>query len=242
MALTDGLDDLAQRRTLERWERLSEAASGLDAADLRALGAMATGMRARLDRVIARAMALPAAPARALPAPEDAAWSWRPEPFAAGMEPAGLAGVASGTALGPDLRVFHDCPLAQISVRWSREAGLGLDILDFEGSFVSLMFDLPAGSTCTSEDMVRVDLRLETESPTPVFARLNLRQGPSVHRLVRLLDMRHAVARAEFDLAATALGAAGADQVWLDLMPERPALNRLDLGDLIVSRRRRAAL
>ena len=60
------------------------------------------------------------------------------------------------TGFGDEVTVFHDCRISELTVRQvrnTREAdlapyGLRMDVFNFDGSFLSLVIDLPDGARC----------------------------------------------------------------------------------------------
>ena len=79
-------------------------------------------------------------------------------------------------------------------MRNSREAdlapfGLRMDVFSFDGSFLSLVLDLPfeAVDGLTRRHLIRVDTIVEMEKPLEIFARLNIKHGPNTEQLVREL-------------------------------------------------------
>jgi len=113
-----------------------------------------------------------------------------------------------------------------------------MDVLRFDGSYLSLAIDLPepAPQGLTRDHILQVDMLTEVERPLDIFARLNLHQGPNAQQLVQEVDG----SVVEFDLSASGMTGALIDLAWVDLIFDRPAMNRVLLRDLVVSRRPRA--
>jgi hypothetical protein len=158
---------------------------------------------------------------------------------------------ASGTRLAGDLALFHDCPLAEIAVaqqgargRGGAPSALTVEVFGFAGSYLSLALDLPgaAAEGLLRRHVVRAELALALEEPLEVYARLNIRHGPNTEQIPRRVPVADAPAVAEFDLAYSRLNEKRVERLWLDLIFERPAMNRIALGDVVLSRHPRAAL
>lgn len=234
--------------------RDADETEGMRRAGLEPLRARAWHLRAPLDRGIHAADGRHAEPpAGGAPvAPLGSDWTHRPEPFARPVPAPGRAGLASGTAVGAEATLFHDCPGPELSLRQFRNGprtigapfGLVLEVFRFDGSFVSLVFDVPhAGvSGLGRRHLVRLAATLETEAPLDAYARLNLRHGPNTAQIVRKLPPDRTDIALDFDLAYSDLDAARVDRMWVDLIFDRPEANRITLGDVTLSRRPRAEL
>ena len=244
------MDLLGAGRARRRWR----AAVAGDGAEARALGADARRVRgeaAALAAALERQEAERAAP---VAMPPGADWAWRPDPWAVAMRPAGRAGIAGGTALLPGVTLFHDCPLAEIALRQERAAGarpgapfqLTMDVLDFQGSFLSLALDLPAEGVAGlgPANVVQLAVDLRQERRAAVFARINVRHGPNTETLVRELDLDSGPGPAEaaFDLGLQEINPRRVDHAWLDLIFEDPAMSAVTLRDVTLARRFRADL
>jgi len=249
------IDRLAHGRALARWTRAAEAAGTLELDELRTLRGRARALQRQLGRVVGVAeerLALPLLGSNAIRAPVHSDWSWRPDPWRAPVRPHGLASVASGSDFGGAIKLFHDCPLAENTLRQTRNSrdtdlapfGLRLDVFRFEGTFLSIVIDLPPEATrgLTRRHLLRLDPVLEFERPLEAFARLSLRHGPNTERLVREIDMTRPEKEVEFDLGYSNLNERRIGEAWVELIFERPGLNQITLRDLTLSRRPRAAL
>lgn len=244
---------LLERRTLRRWDRAAQLAPSLDPVRLKALRTRARALGRRIDSVLHTAegrLALPLAGQAAIRRPMHSDWAWRPELWSGPIRPAGAAAVATKTAVGSEARIFHDCPLNELSVRQVRNTraediapyGLRLDVYRFDGSFLSLVVDLPHQGVegLTKRHLVRLEIRIQTEAPLEVFARLNVRHGPNVEQLVREFSGSNGEYAVEFDLASTQLDELRVERAWLDLIFEGPQMNEVILRDLTLTRRPRA--
>lgn len=244
-----------QRRTEERWTRLAGAAPGLESFELRALRAEARGMRRQLDRLLQVAdsrlnLPLPGAGLPQMPLGTD--WSWRPEVWCGALPDPGLVAQGDRTAIGDNLALYHDCPLGEVVVRQVRNAsdgdrapyGLAIDVFGFKGSFLSLAVTLPQAAIegLKSRHLVRADLVVDADGPVTSYARLNIRNGPNLAQPVSSLPAESRDKLAEFDLAYADINDRRIERAWLDLIVNDPAMTRIVIRDVVVSRRPRAEL
>lgn len=253
MLMLGSLTGFLERGTLRRWDRAARAAAGLDAVRLKLLRNRARALSRRVDRVLHVAegrLALPLAGQAAIRRPMHSDWAWRPELWSGPVKTAGIASVETRTPVGQEAKLFHDCALSELSVRQIRNHraedvapyGLRLDVFQFDGSFLSLVVDLPdeAVDTLSRRHLIRLDIRVETEKPLEIFGRLNVRHGPNVEQLVREFPGSIGEFSVEFDMAATQLDEMRVERAWLDLIFEGPEMNEIVLRDLTLSRRPRA--
>ncbi|SIO51799.1 hypothetical protein SAMN05444722_2982 [Rhodovulum sp. ES.010] len=205
------------------------------------------------DRIVRQAdgrLPRPPAGATAVAMPLGSDWGWRPEVFCSPLPAPGTAPASSRTPIGAEVWLFHDCVSPELTLRQLRSTraedrapfGLRVDVLRFEGSFLSLAIDLPqdAARGLRRKHLVRLDALFETEAPLGVFARLNVRHGPNVAQLVREVPPRAGPVAVDFDLAYTRLNENRVEKLWLDLIFERPRVTRITLRDVTLSRRPRA--
>ena len=154
--------------------------------------------------------------------------------------------------LGDEVTLFHDCEFSELTLRQLRNLreedlapyGLRLDVFKFDGSFLSLVVDLPqSGVTGLKRThLLRMDAIVEMEKPLEIFARLNIRHGPNTEQIVRELPLDEENIRVEFDLAYSNLNEKRVERAWIDLIFEGPQMNQVILRDLTFSRRPRAHL
>ena len=246
---------LLQQRTLRRWSAAVRSAQNSELATLRAQRQNARSLRTKLDELIFVAdsrLGLPRIGSTAFARPAGTDWSWRPKLWRGALSQNGLAGVESKTRVGDEITVFHDCRISELSLRQirnTREAdlapyGLWLDVFQFDGSFLSLVIDLPA-SACEGlkkRHLIRVDALVNLEKPLEILARLNIRHGPNTEQIVRELPKDAKDSFVEFDLAYTNLNEKRVDKMWLDLIFEGPQMNQVTLRDITFSRYPRAEL
>lgn len=246
---------LLDRGTIRRWDRAARTVETLDAARLKLLRQRARSISRRLDKVLHVAegrLALPLAGAAAIRRPMHSDWAWRPELWCGPIKPAGFAMVETKTPVGREAKVFHDCALSELSIRQIRNTraediapfGVRMDVFRFDGSFLSLVIDLPRDGIegLTRQHVIRLELRVETEKPLEIFGRVNVRHGPNVEQIVREFEGSDGEYAVEFDMAVSRLNEDRVERAWLDLIFEGPEMNAITLRDLTLSRRPRAQI
>ena len=121
---------------------------------------------------------------------------------------------------------------------------LRMDMFRFDGSFLSLVLDLPdeAARGLKLKHLIRLDVIVEMEKPLEIFARLNIKHGPNVEQIVRELPLHEEDVMVEFDLAYSKMNEKRVERLWVDLIFEGPEMNEVILRDVTFSRRPRAEL
>ncbi len=249
------LDRMMQRRMLRRWTQAADVAEDLDSTALRVLRSRARALKRQIDRVLHVAegrLALPAVGSNAIRRPASADWAWRPELWRGPLAVPGMATVENKTALGEGTTVFHDCRVSELTVRQIRNLSeedlapfaLRMDVFRFDGSFLSLVLDLPGAAVegLRLKHLIRLDTIVETEKPLEIFARLNIKHGPNVEQVVRELPLNESEVMVEFDLAYTKMNEKRVERMWVDLIFEGPEMNQITLRDVTFCRRPRAEL
>jgi len=235
--------------------RQARRVTSIDLAELRAIRAEARELRRPLDRIVHVAdnrLALPMIGSTAVQTPLGTDWSYRPELWRGPVIPMGNAAVKTKSMIGSEATVFHDCKISELTFRQlrnTREAdlapfGLRLDVFQFDGSFLSLVIDLPDSGVqdLKKRHLVRMDVIVEMEKPLEIFARLNIKHGPNTEQIVRELPLHDDEIMVEFDLAYSRLNEKRVDKMWMDLIFEGPEMNQIILRDVTFSRRPRAEL
>lgn len=240
------------QRTLSRWAYAARAAQTEQIGDLRRRSMRAHQLRTHLDELISIADSRLAEPEEqsGLAVAHNCDWAWRPPLWQSLRSKCGKTTVESEDPLDEGATLFHDCPLREITFRQLRghqgvsrgPYAIKLDILHFEGSFLSLALDIP--EACTSGlsrgHILKMDIPIECERDIEVFVRLNIAHGPNTERLVRELDKANPQMYVEFDLATAELNEKRIEKCWIDVIFENPRMNQVILNDVIVSRRPRA--
>lgn len=243
------------RRAVKRWESVVDHARKMGLAELRQVRQRALQLRQVLDRVLYVAdgrLTLPLVGSNAFQKPLHSDWAWRPQLWRGPIFPSGQAAATTKSTLGDEVTLFHDCRISELTVRQvrnTREAdlapfGLKMDVFKFDGSFLSLVIDLPPDAVrgLKRNHLVRMTSVVETEHPLEIFARLNVRHGPNTEQMVRELPLGSGETVVEFDLAYTKLNEKRVEAAWLDLIFEGPQMNQVILRDVTFSRRPRAEL
>lgn len=249
------IDKLAHRQTVRRWARAARKARETQLSELRGLRSAARLLRSHLDRLIHHAderLALPAIGSTSFPRPHNADWAWRPELWRGSLPSPGMSSVQTKSMLGQEVTLFHDCELSELTLRQLRNQreedlapyGVRLDVFKFDGSFLSLVIDLPVQAVqgLTKNHLIGMNTIVEMEKPLEIFARLNVRHGPNTEQIVRELPLNQEDVMVEFDLAYSKLNEKRVERAWIDLIFEGPEMNQVTLRDVTFSRRPRAAL
>ncbi|MDN5787925.1 DUF6478 family protein [Pseudorhodobacter sp.] len=249
------IDKLLHRSLLRRWRRLGDFATGLDLDSLRRYRSQALALRRNLDRVLHLAehrLSLPVIGSNAIRKPMGTDWAWRPMLWKGPIPVPGLSSVLNKTLICDGTTIFHDCRQSELTVRQirnTREAdlapfGLRMDVFRFDGSFLSLVVELPPESVdgLRLTHVIRLDAIVELEKPLEIFARLNIKYGPNVEQVVRELPLNEEEVKVEFDLAYSKLNEKRVERMWVDLIFEGAEMNQIILRDLTFSRRPRAEL
>ncbi len=249
------LDRIVWRRALRRWRRAADSATALDLESLRSLRGVARQHRRQIDRALHVAegrLALPVIGPNPIRRQSGTDWAWRPELWRGPVPVQGFAAIESRSQLCNGATLFHDCRISEITTRQIRNTreedlapfGLRMDVFHFDGSFLSLVLDLPeeAVQGLRTKHLVRLDTIVEMEKPLEIFARLNVKHGPNVEQVVRELPLNAPDTMVEFDLFYTRLNEKRIERAWIDLIFEGPELNQIVLRDVTVSRRPRAEL
>jgi Family of unknown function (DUF6478) len=247
------IDRLLQRRFFARWGQIADAAPAMDLESLRVARTRARAMRRQLDRVIHQAehrLSLPIIGSSAMRKPLGTDWAWRPDLWRGQIPVPGGASVPGKASVCEGATIFHDCRRSELTVRQirnTREAdiapfGFRMDVFRFDGSFLSLVIDLPESGAqgLKLKHLIRLDVIVEMEQPLEIFARLNVKHGPNVEQIVRELPLNEEEVMVEFDLAYTKINEKRVERMWVDLIFEGPEMNQIILRDVTFSRRPRA--
>lgn len=254
--MSDGfLERLSQRAAQRRWVKAAREAETLDLIHLRRLRNAGRSLRSQIDRVLFHAderLAAVAMGADRIQRPNHSDWAWRPELWRGRIAQRGMARVKSQAKLGNEVSLFHDCAASELSLRQIRNLrdedlaafGLQMDVFRFDGSFLSLVVDLPEAATegLNRTHIVQLDSVFELERPIEIFARLNVKHGPNTEQIVQEFPSVQGRVSVEFDLAYSDLSERRIEKAWIDLIFEGPEMNQVVLRDLTLSRRVRAAL
>lgn len=249
------LDVISNARYLRRWRRAAQEAESASLDTLRQQRQLARRLRSQLDRLIHVAdgrLALPAIGSNSFAKPHGTDWSWRPELWRGPLPSPGMSSVQSKSRLGRETTMHHDCEHSEITLRQLRNQreedlapfGLRLDVFKFDGSFLSLVVELPdeAIHGLQRRHVIQVNTIVETEKPLEIFLRLNIKHGPNTEQIVRELPLYEEDVSVEFDLAYSQLNEKRLERSWLDLIFEGPEMNQVVIRDLTFARYPRAEL
>ncbi|WP_121060672.1 DUF6478 family protein [Chachezhania antarctica] len=248
-------DLFLHRRTVRRWRKAARDAPTVSLTTLKAQRTRARQLRAHIDRLIHVAdgrLALPRIDSSQFQKPHGTDWAWRPEAWRGPLTKPGLAAVPTRAPFGNEATLFHDCDVSEVTLRQIRNLrpddlaafGLRLDVFRFDGSFLSLVIDLPndAAKGLSRSNLIRVNTIIESEKPLEIFARLNVRHGPNTEQVVRELPLHEEDVSVDFDLAYSKLNERRIEKVWLDLIFEAPEMNQIILRDVTFARYMRASI
>ncbi|SFD86723.1 hypothetical protein SAMN04488523_103151 [Sulfitobacter brevis] len=249
------LDGKLYASQIRRWAIAARKAGTTDLPALRRQRSRARQLKTHLDRLLHIAderLALPMIGSSSFPKPHNADWAWRPELWRGPLPMPGLSSVKTKSMLGSEVTLFHDCDFSELTLRQLRNLrekdlaayGLRMDVFKFDGSFLSLVIDLPdtAIKGLKRNHLLRMDAIVEMEKPLEIFARLNIKHGPNTEQIVRELPLNEENIRVEFDLAYSNLNEKLVERAWIDLIFEGPQMNQVILRDLTFSRRPRAQI
>jgi hypothetical protein len=249
------LDRLMHQRVLRRWGRAADRAEATDLGDLRGMRSRARSLRRQLDRVIHQSeyrLALPVIGSNVIRKPMGCDWAWRPDAWQGPISVSGSSSIPSRSSICDGMTVFHDCRRSELTLRQIRNTresdiapfGLRMDVFRFDGSFLSLVLELPpeAAQGLKMKHVLRLDLIAEMEKPLEIFARLNIKHGPNVEQIVRELPLNEEEVMVEFDLGYTKINEKRVERVWIDLIFEGPEMNQVILRDVTMTRKPRAEL
>ncbi len=255
LGLRQWLDGVAQRASLRRWTRAAESARTAELEDLRHIRAQARSLRRVLDQVIHEGdhrLALPVIGPNPIRRPMGTDWAWRPELWRGPIAVPGQSSVQAKTEVCPGATIFHDCLRSELTFRQIRNTrstdiapfGFRMDVFRFDGSFLSLVLELPdeAAQGLKLRHVLRLDVVVEMEKPLEIFARLNIKHGPNVEQIVRELPLNQEEVMVEFDLAYSKMNEKRVERLWVDLIFEGPEMNQIILHDVTFIRRPRSEL
>ncbi|MBK0325718.1 hypothetical protein I5535_00280 [Rhodobacteraceae bacterium F11138] len=248
-------DRLRHRATLRHWQRMARAAQQTDLSTLRRTRNQARALRAQLDRLLHVAdgrLALPMIGSSHFEKPHGTDWSWRPDAWRGPISPPGLAPAHNKARMGDQVTVFHDGTRAQITLHQIRNLrpddlapyGMRLDVLEFDGSFVSLAIELPpeAAQGLTRSHLIRLNMIVSSEHPIDIMTRLNIQHGPNTEQIKQGLPPDTTEPQVEYDMHYSTLNEKRIDKLWLDLIFQSPRMNQIHLRDLTLARHPRFAI
>jgi hypothetical protein len=254
-SLNSRIGRFLHRRGLARWKAAARAVDGVPLAALEAQTKMAsqTLRDVRKFRIAAEdRLMLPLPGSTIFARPSGTDWSWRPEIWRTAYPQGGVAPAFAKDSITNEVVIFHDCKKAEISLRQTRNMrkidlapfGLAVEAFHFDGSYLSLVIEIPplACEGLKKKHLIRLSTVITKERPTNIYARLNVKHGPNTEQVLLTLPDDTDEPMLEFDLAYSQLNEKRAERMWLDLMIESPAMNKITFRDLNFCRYPRAAL
>jgi hypothetical protein len=207
----------------------------------------------KIDRFlqdVRKATLLPAIGSDAVKLSSECDWHWRPDLWRVPLTTPWLTSVTSKTSLADQGTVYHDCPLAEVTLRQKRNSSEGdlsafslmVDILRFEGSFFSLALGLPQKvlEGLGQHNILAFEVHLGVETATASCMRLNIQHGPNTEQLVQEVAVNQTTQTIEFDLGYANFDEERLENAWIDLIFDAPAMNAFVIRDLVAFRTRRA--
>lgn len=242
-------------RALARWKAAAQSAGHAEIASLRKLRQQARQLRTpilELTHIADSRLALPRIGSNTFARPAGTDWAWRPQLWRGALPDKGRAPAKNKAQLGPELTIFHDCQTSEISLRQVRNSqdhdlaafGVVLEVFRFDGSFLSLVVDLPQ-EVCkgfSKRHLLRLGLAVDCEKPMPLMARLNVKHGPNTEQVLLTVPDEEAETMVTFDLGYSQLNEKRVERMWIDLICDGPQMNKMTIRDLNICRYPRAEI
>lgn len=249
------IEKMFHRRMLSRWTAAARKAVDADLSVLRAQRQQARQLSIPLQdltHIADSRLALPRLGSNSFHRPVGTDWAWRPAAWRAALPARGIAPAVNKTALGREVKLFHDCRCTEIALRQVRNKGerdlapfgIALEVFCFDGNFLSLAIDLP-NAACVGlrkRHLIRLTAVITTDFPLTVLARLNIKHGPNTDQSLKRLELEKDEITVDYDLAYGNINETQVERVWVDLMFENPHMNLIRIRDLTFCRYPRAAL
>jgi hypothetical protein len=189
----------------------------------------------------------------ALPRPLHCDWAWRAGPWREALSPPRAEAVETGSTIGTDVSLHHDGTASHVAYAQSARSGgmapfaLTVQSPGFDGSYLSLAVDLPAGvrNGLRQTHLIGLHLALIAARPPELFFRLNIQHGPNLTQATVAVPaelQRPDGALVEFDLAYHPFNERRVEQIWCDVILGGDALSEVTLVDACFTRRPRAAM
>ena len=179
-------------------------------------------------------------------------WIWRPTFWQTPVTHPALSGAGNGVALNGEIKMFHNADRAQITSRQIVQTGqktlpafgLSLDVYDFSSGYISLAIRLPApaAKNLQKHHLLCLGYALKIRKPLTIYARLNVENGPNTAEVIVKFPDNCENSTVKFDLSSVKFAERRIKNIWVDLIFEAPAMNKITLEDIIFSRHPRAKL
>ena len=227
------------------WERQARQAK-----DLSAFRRLTLRRRAQLDRITNKVEArLTRADQAEAPNP-GAEWTIRPEFFSLPQDQTIWTNPPSGLRPGHGLSVYHDSDggaftVAQRPAR-RKDAGRRFELFfesyEFGGSYLSLALNIPdhVRRPKIAESLV-ADLDIQASRQVKTFLRLNMKGTGTSDTLHTDGVMGDGAKQFQFDMSFAAFEPGPKDQIWLDVIFDRPRMVEIAIRDFSLSLSSRGA-
>lgn len=243
------------RRSIANWKAATFQVDQTDLAALDSQNKMARKLMRHVRNFQAEAenrLALPRPGARIFGHRSGTDWSWRPKIWRAAYAQGGITPALPKDSMTNEIVIFHDCKSAEISLRQKRNMRLidfsayllEIEAFHFDGSYLSIVVEVPPASCegLRKKHIIRLAAVIERERPSKIRARLNVKHGPNTEQMLLTLPDEDEETMVEFDLAYSALNEQRAERMWVDLMIESPAMNKITIRDFNLCRYLRAEI
>lgn len=243
-------NDSAKRSLRDRafawyWERQAKRAD-----DLSAFRQLTLRRRAELDRIAMKVEArLTRADEEEAPTP-GAEWTYRPEIFSLPQDRTIWINPASGIHTGPGLSVYHDSDGGAFTLAQRPARGEGntlryemfFESYEFRGSYLSMVMGMPDHvRRPKTGEVLAVEIDVATSRQVKAFMRLNMKATQASDVLHADGSIGEGRARFEFDMSFAAFEPTDKDQLWVDIIFDRPRMVEMSIRDLTLSLTRRGA-
>ncbi len=237
-------NDSAKRSLRDRvfawyWERQAKRAT-----DLSAFRQLTLRRRAELDRIATKVEArLTRADQAMVPAP-GVEWVHRPDILSLPQDQTIWTNPRSGLRPGHGLSVYHDSDggaftLAQRPARGDGGAlrfELFFESYAFRGSYLSLAIGVPEHvRRPKAGEVLAVEIDLAASRQVKAFLRLNMKSAQTSDVLHADATIGDGLARFDFDMSFAAFEPTEKDQLWLDIIFDRPRMVEMSIRDLTLS-------
>ncbi|SFR00867.1 DUF6478 family protein [Poseidonocella sedimentorum] len=249
------IDRFIQNVALRAWRGWADAAARRDPRWLRQSRGSARRLKGQLERFLSaadRRLAMPATTHSPILAPSSADWTWRPGLWRAPLPAETRAAMTRDRTINDEVSLFAENQGDEIILRQPRNwattdlcpYGLEIETFHVAGAFLSLVITLPeaAAQGLTARHLIGLSMVLEVERPQGFVARINIRHGPNTAQIPREIPPGDLAPLIEFDLAYAELDDTAIGHVWLDLIFDQPAMNRIRIRDLTLMRLPRSEL
>ncbi len=171
--------------------------------------------------------------------PDGTDWVSQP-PLWAG-QPADALSSRSGSNICKGATLHHDGQNDALALS-GINGGLAIELSGFSGSFVSIAlgFDEAAIASTGRKHLFRLETAFTVTAPLSHFARLNLVHGPNHETVPYEFYGDGPSHMVEWDLHFTDFDVIRAKDIWVDLIFESPADNRIEITDMLLLRHPRA--